>query len=91
MHYPSEIWVSDCSKSGENLTNNDNAIICQQYLVVDFFGPRCISLNKFRTWFKLHVNVVTNSEITKKTTPSEICPIFGTGVSKSYQSLHGCF
>ena len=77
MYYPSEIWLSDCSKSDGNLTNNDNVIICRQYVVVEFFCPHCISLNQFRTWFKFHNNVVIVSEIIKKITPSQIYSIFG--------------
>ena len=38
MHYPSEIRLSDYSKSGENLTNNDDVIICPQYVNVEFFN-----------------------------------------------------
>ena len=37
MYYPSEIWLSDCSKSDENLINNDSVIICRQCVVVEFF------------------------------------------------------
>ena len=72
MRYPSEIWVSDCSQLGENLANNDNVIICRQYLVDNYFCPCCSVVQA-----SCHVNVVTGSEIIKKITPSEICPIFG--------------
>ena len=37
MHHPSEIRLSDSSKSGENLTNKDKVVICQQYVNVEFF------------------------------------------------------
>ena len=93
MRYPSEIWVSDCSQLGENLANNDNVIICRQYLVDNYFCPCCISLNKFRTWFKLHVMSMSLlvPKLSKKLPRLKFVQYLGTAVSKSYQSWHGCF
>ena len=71
MHYPSKIWLSDCSKPGENLTVS--TIRCCR-----IFWPCYISLNKFRTWFRVHVNVSGNIE---KLPRLKFIQYLGTGVS----------
>ena len=75
--HSSEIWLADCFKSGENLKNNNNVTICRQYVVIEIFWPRCISLIKFRKWFKFSCQFCYWFQSYKKISPSEICPIFG--------------
>ena len=48
-----------------NWKNDDDIIICRQYIIVNFFSGFCVSLVKLGYSPKLHVNIITSSGVTK--------------------------